>query len=55
LKGSKAIFKVHKRKKIIIGPWYIAMDEFLVSGESIIRNLERGFEIANIVLERHKK
>ena len=28
--------------RLIIGPWYIAMDEFLVQGESIIRNLELG-------------
>ncbi len=32
--------------KIIIGPWFIAMDEFLVQGESIIRNLEIGRETA---------
>jgi mannosylglycerate hydrolase len=32
--------------KIIIGPWFIAMDEFLVHGESIIRNLEIGKETA---------
>lgn len=36
-----------KQGQIIIGPWYIAMDEFLVQGESIIRNLELGFEISN--------
>lgn len=28
--------------RLVIGPWYIAMDEFLVQGESIIRNLELG-------------
>jgi mannosylglycerate hydrolase len=28
--------------KIIIGPWYVMADEFLVSGESLIRNLEIG-------------
>jgi len=27
------------RKKLFVGPWYILPDEFLVSGESIIRNL----------------
>jgi len=28
--------------RLTIGPWYVLMDEFLVSGESIIRNLEEG-------------
>ncbi len=32
--------------KIQIGPWYILPDEFLVSGEAIIRNLLRGNRIA---------
>src|ERR1700716_3810743 len=29
-----------------MGPWYILMDEFLVSGETIIRNLQLGQERA---------
>jgi mannosylglycerate hydrolase len=28
--------------RLSIGPWYVLMDEFLISGETIIRNLERG-------------
>ncbi len=28
--------------RLSIGPWYILMDEFLVSGETIIRNLQAG-------------
>ena len=28
--------------RITIGPWYILMDEFLVSGETIVRNLQKG-------------
>ncbi|THF77569.1 alpha-mannosidase [Cohnella fermenti] len=28
--------------RLSIGPWYVLIDEFLVSGESIIRNLEEG-------------
>lgn len=28
--------------KILAGPWYVLPDEFLVSGESLIRNLEMG-------------
>ncbi len=33
--------------KLDIGPWYVLPDEFLVSGEAIIRNLQRGIRIAN--------
>ncbi len=32
--------------KLNIGPWYVLPDEWLVSGESIIRNLRLGREIA---------
>ncbi|UPM52507.1 glycoside hydrolase family 38 C-terminal domain-containing protein [Gottfriedia acidiceleris] len=32
--------------KIEVGPWYLLADEFLVSGESIIKNLELGTSIA---------
>jgi alpha-mannosidase len=28
--------------RLAIGPWYTLVDEFLVSGEAILRNLERG-------------
>ena len=35
-----------KDKKIIIGPWYVMPDEFLVSGESLIRNLMTGHKIS---------
>ncbi len=28
--------------RLTLGPWYILMDEFLVSGETIIRNLQKG-------------
>ena len=28
--------------RISVGPWFTQMDEFLTSGESHIRNLERG-------------
>lgn len=33
------IQKLISEKKIIIGPWYTLADEFLVSGEALIRNL----------------
>jgi alpha-mannosidase len=32
--------------RLAIGPWQILMDEFLVSGETIIRNLELGWHAA---------
>jgi mannosylglycerate hydrolase len=35
-----------KDKRIYVGPWYILPDEFLVSGESIVRNLILGSQIA---------
>jgi len=39
------LVKLVKQGRIGIGPWYDLPDEFLVSGESIIRNLKRGFAI----------
>lgn len=35
-----------KQGRVIIGPWYVLADEFLVSGESLIRNLELGLKKA---------
>ncbi len=32
--------------RLTVGPWYILMDEFLVSGETIIRNLQLGLRRA---------
>jgi mannosylglycerate hydrolase len=32
--------------RLAIGPWQILMDEFLVSGETLVRNLERGWKRA---------
>ena len=34
-----------KDGKLIIGPWYVMPDEFLVSGESLIRNIRLGRQI----------
>src|SRR5664280_1311964 len=30
--------------RLSVGPWYILMDEFLVSGETIVRNLQAGIQ-----------
>ena len=35
-----------RAEKIQVGPWYVLADSFLVSGESLIRNLEIGMDIA---------
>ena len=32
--------------RLAVGPWYILMDEFCVSGETIVRNLQLGLERA---------
>ncbi len=32
--------------RIAVGPWYVSPDEFLVSGESLIRNLQIGHRLA---------
>ncbi|QGQ94280.1 hypothetical protein EHS13_04850 [Paenibacillus psychroresistens] len=33
-------------ERVLIGPWYVMPDEFLLSGESLIRNLMMGHEIS---------
>lgn len=35
-----------KKGKLRVGPWYNMPDEFNLSGESLIKNLRRGFEIS---------
>lgn len=32
--------------RLAMGPWYVLMDEFLVSGETIVRNLQMGLDRA---------
>src|SRR3982750_4285616 len=32
--------------KVAVGPWYVLPDEFLVSGESLVRNLQIGMSPA---------
>jgi alpha-mannosidase len=34
--------------RILVGPWYLQPDEFLVGGESLIRNLQIGVRIAEM-------
>ena len=33
--------------RLLIGPWYVMPDEFLVSAESLVRNLQRGIAAAD--------
>jgi mannosylglycerate hydrolase len=44
--NEERLKKLIKEGRIIIGPWYVMPDEFLVSGESLVRNLQKGFEIS---------
>jgi len=39
------LYKLIRDGRIIIGPWYVMPDEFLISGESLIRNMQRGIGI----------
>ena len=32
--------------KLVVGPWYVLPDEFLVSGEALVRNLQMGYRVA---------
>ncbi len=45
-KNEKRLARLIQSGRIIIGPWYVMPDEFLISGESIVRNLQKGFQIA---------
>jgi alpha-mannosidase/mannosylglycerate hydrolase len=38
--------RLAQAKRLIIGPWYVLPDEFLVSGESLVRNIRLGRTIA---------
>lgn len=38
--------KFVREGRVLIGPWYVLCDEFLVSGESIVRNLLLGHQMA---------
>jgi len=42
----KKVENYAQKGKFIIGPWYVLPDEFLVSGESLIRNIRLGRQVA---------
>ena len=39
--------KLIRERRLGVGPWYVLPDEFLVSGESLVRNLLLGHRLAN--------
>ena len=43
------IHQLVKDDKFKVGPWYVMPDEFLVSGESLVRNLRLGRQIARLL------
>ncbi len=44
--AARRISKLIRAGKIQVGPWYVLADSFLVSGESLIRDLELGMTLA---------
>lgn len=43
---KERLARLVKDKRVVIGPWYVMPDEFLLSGESLVRNLMLGHRIA---------
>ncbi|MFW9810755.1 MAG: hypothetical protein ACFFE6_15370, partial [Candidatus Thorarchaeota archaeon] len=44
---KEELLKHIREGKIVVGPWYLLPDEWLVGGESLIRNLEYSQDLAN--------
>jgi mannosylglycerate hydrolase len=44
--GLDRLKRLAEAGRLTVGPWYILMDEFLVSGETLIRNLQLGLKRA---------
>src|SRR5271165_4275663 len=42
--GGQRLAELAASGRLTMGPWYILMDEFLVSGETIVRNLQMGIK-----------
>ncbi len=43
---QEVLLEMIRKGRIAVGPWYLLPDEWLVGGESIIRNLETSFDLA---------
>lgn len=41
-----AIERLCREGRLVLGPWYSLIDEYLVSGESVVRNLLKGYRAA---------
>ena len=41
-----ALLDLVRSGRLLIGPWYVLPDVFLVSGESLVRNLQMGHRVA---------
>ena len=44
--NRERLMKLIKDGKLIVGPWYVMPDLFLISGESLVRNLQKGFALS---------
>ncbi len=44
---SESLRQLVSSGRIQVGPWYVLPDEFLPSGEAIVRNFQRGLKIAS--------
>jgi len=44
--NREKLYGLIQQGKIIVGPWYVMPDAFLVSGESLVKNLQRGIKQA---------
>ncbi len=44
--NRKRLQRLIRQGRLIPGPWYVMPDEFLISGEALIRNLQLGFAIS---------
>ncbi|MCG9597101.1 glycoside hydrolase family 38 [Vibrio sp. Isolate25] len=44
---AEKLHRLMQEGRLILGPWYVMADEFLCSGESLIRNLEIGRKLAH--------
>lgn len=44
--NKERLEKLIQAGKIVIGPWYCMPDEVLISGESLIKNLQKGFKLS---------
>ncbi len=44
--NAERLKKLIRDGKILIGPWYVMPDEYLLSGESLIKNIKKGHKIS---------